>query len=95
MHRHRITYKQMTCSLYETHHALQFMRDDILGAAQDDCAIFHMEKHLLMEQMTADPFGEVLKSFRKRKRLSQQALAERLGVHRNTISIWERGDFLP
>src|SRR5690348_3183632 len=48
-----------------------------------------------MEQMTADPFGEVLKHFRKYKRLSQQALADRLGVHRNTISVWERGDFLP
>ena len=48
-----------------------------------------------MEQMMEDSFGELLRSFRKRKRFSQQTLADLLGVHRNTISIWERGDFLP
>lgn len=48
-----------------------------------------------MEQITADPFGEVLRSFRKRKHLSQQILADLMGVHRNTISRWEHGDFLP
>lgn len=40
-------------------------------------------------------FGDVLKSFRQRKQLSQQALANLLGTHRNTISNWERGNFLP
>lgn len=40
-------------------------------------------------------FGDVLKSFRKRKKISQQALAAKLGVHRNTIGLWERGDCLP
>lgn len=48
-----------------------------------------------MEQTISSSFGEILKIFRKRRRLSQQALADLLGVHRNTISIWERGDFLP
>jgi tetratricopeptide (TPR) repeat protein len=48
-----------------------------------------------MEQMMADSFGEALRGFRKRRRLSQQTLAALLGVHRNTISVWERGDFLP
>jgi tetratricopeptide (TPR) repeat protein len=37
----------------------------------------------------------VLKTFRKRKRLSQQALAAQLGVHRNTIWSWEQGNYLP
>ncbi len=41
------------------------------------------------------PFGEVLKAFRKQKRLSQPALAGKLGVHRNTISSWEQGAYLP
>ncbi|QLQ08841.1 MAG: helix-turn-helix domain-containing protein [Anaerolineae bacterium] len=27
--------------------------------------------------------------------MSQQALAYKLGVHRNTISAWERGEYLP
>src|SRR5437879_3511034 len=40
-------------------------------------------------------FGELLKAFRTRTRLTQQQLAERLGVRRNTIGTWERGDFLP
>jgi tetratricopeptide (TPR) repeat protein len=40
-------------------------------------------------------FGEMLKKFRTRKRLTQQALAALVGVHRNTIGIWERGDYLP
>jgi tetratricopeptide (TPR) repeat protein/transcriptional regulator with XRE-family HTH domain len=40
-------------------------------------------------------FGEVLQQLRKQKKLGQQMLAERLGVHRNTIGAWERGDRLP
>ena len=46
-----------------------------------------------MESMSS--FGEMLKTFRTRKRLTQQTLAAKIGVHRNTISIWERGDYLP
>jgi tetratricopeptide (TPR) repeat protein/transcriptional regulator with XRE-family HTH domain len=48
-----------------------------------------------MERMALSSFGEMLKTLRKRQRLTQQVLANRLGVHRNTIGIWERGDFLP
>ena len=40
-------------------------------------------------------FSELLKQFRVRERMSQQQLAEHLGVHRNTIGAWERGDWLP
>jgi tetratricopeptide (TPR) repeat protein/transcriptional regulator with XRE-family HTH domain len=40
-------------------------------------------------------FGDLLKTFRKRAHIVQQELAARLGVHRNTIGSWERGDFLP
>ncbi len=45
------------------------------------------------EQATS--FGELLKAFRKQKRIGQQQVAEQLGVHRNTIGAWERGDRLP
>ncbi|HEU5199220.1 MAG TPA: FxSxx-COOH system tetratricopeptide repeat protein [Ktedonobacterales bacterium] len=45
--------------------------------------------------MSGSPFGDMLKTFRKRQRLSQQALATRLGVHRNTIWSWEQGNYLP
>jgi DNA-binding XRE family transcriptional regulator len=53
-----------------------------------------------MKQMTAIDtelcsFGELLTAFRKRRRLTQQQLAEAIGVHRSTIVRWERGDFLP
>jgi len=40
-------------------------------------------------------FSELLKQFRVRGGMSQQQLGERVGVHRNTISAWERGDALP
>ena len=40
-------------------------------------------------------FGDLLKTLRKAKRLSQQALADKLGVHRNTIWGWEQGVYLP
>lgn len=40
-------------------------------------------------------FGDMLKTFRKRKRISQLALAAQLGVHRNTIWSWEQGNYLP
>src|SRR5437762_2830588 len=41
------------------------------------------------------PFGELLQQFRVRARLSQMALANELGVHRNTIVSWEHGNYLP
>src|SRR5215813_11361364 len=40
-------------------------------------------------------FGELLKTFRKRRCLSQKNLAASLGIHYNSISIWERGSYLP
>jgi tetratricopeptide (TPR) repeat protein/transcriptional regulator with XRE-family HTH domain len=40
-------------------------------------------------------FGELLKTFRKRQRLTQKHLAQQLGVHSNTVSSWELGSFLP
>src|SRR5947209_1250629 len=40
-------------------------------------------------------FGALLKAFRKRRRLTQQQLAEAIGVHRSAIIRWELGDFLP
>src|SRR5947209_3000378 len=49
-----------------------------------------------MTEMTTDaPFCEVLKAFRKRCGLTQQQLAAAIGMHRNAISRWEQGDFLP
>src|SRR5215469_12006343 len=47
------------------------------------------------DPMTFSAFGEMLKALRKRQRLTQRELARRVGVHLNTIGIWERGDFLP
>src|SRR5215469_7840583 len=40
-------------------------------------------------------FGVVLKTFRKRRHLTQQQLAEVIGVHRSTLINWEQGTFLP
>src|SRR5437660_12812992 len=41
------------------------------------------------------PFSDLLRGFRQRARVSQQTLADCLGKHRNTIRMWERGDYLP
>lgn len=48
-----------------------------------------------MDALHHDSFGDVLKALRKSKKISQQHLADKLGVHRNTIGAWERGDNLP
>jgi transcriptional regulator with XRE-family HTH domain len=40
-------------------------------------------------------FGALLKDFRKRRHVTQQQLAETIGVHRSAIGRWEQGDFLP
>ena len=40
-------------------------------------------------------FGSLLKNLRTARHLTQQQLADRLGVRRNTVGSWERGDFLP
>ncbi len=40
-------------------------------------------------------FGEMLHMLRTQKKVRQHQLAEKLGVHRNTIGAWERGDRLP
>ncbi len=45
--------------------------------------------------MPVSSFGDILRTFRKRKRISQRALAEKLGVHLNTIWSWEQGNYLP
>lgn len=48
-----------------------------------------------MNHQTSFTFGEMLRVFRKRSRLTQQQLAMLLGVHYNTIGGWERGEVLP
>src|SRR5215472_8434868 len=48
-----------------------------------------------MESLAGSSFGELLKHLRRRQHLTQAQLATKLGVHRNTIGFWERGDFLP
>ena len=48
-----------------------------------------------MESLAGFSFGELLKHLRRRQHLTQPQLAAKLGVHRNTIGIWERGEFLP
>ena len=45
--------------------------------------------------MPITSFGDVLRDFRKHKRISQRTLAEQMGVHRNTIWSWEQGNYLP
>ena len=40
-------------------------------------------------------FGKYLFSLRKHAGLSQEELAEKIGVHMNTISQWENGLFIP
>lgn len=40
-------------------------------------------------------FGENLQSLRKQKRMSQEQLAEKVGVSRQSISKWERGESYP
>ena len=40
-------------------------------------------------------FGENLFRLRKKAGLSQEELAERVGVHLNTISQWENGFYIP
>ncbi len=40
-------------------------------------------------------FGETLRTFRKKRKVSQRALAMQIGVHYNTIWAWEQGDYLP
>ena len=46
-------------------------------------------------QPISSGFGELLKTYRKRRRLTQQQLAQRLGMHVNTVSSWELGSYLP
>ena len=48
-----------------------------------------------MDHLERDSFAEVLQRLRKRARLTQQALAERIGAHRSTVSFWERGEYVP
>jgi transcriptional regulator with XRE-family HTH domain len=40
-------------------------------------------------------FGDLLKGFRLRRGRNQEWLANKLGKHRNTISDWERAEYLP
>ena len=43
----------------------------------------------------SNPFAENLVRLRKERKMSQQALADALGVNRNSISNWERGGMFP
>src|SRR5712692_940512 len=58
--------------------------------------IFQKEsKRMTMTEYDLSSFGSLLKAFRKRRHLTQQQLAQAIGVHRSAIIRWEQGDFLP
>ncbi len=48
-----------------------------------------------VEWISPQSFGELLRVYRKRSRLTQRQLAERLALHANSISSWELGTYLP
>lgn len=50
------------------------------------CSVLHM---------TADPIGLAIQRARHRKRMTQEQLAEALGVSRVTVARWETGDMFP
>ena len=50
------------------------------------------KEKLFMDQIKV---GEFLASLRKEKGLTQEALAERIGVTNKTISRWETGTYMP
>jgi tetratricopeptide (TPR) repeat protein/transcriptional regulator with XRE-family HTH domain len=58
--------------------------------------MFHQKKERgpLIDHDLAS-FGSQLKRLRTERHLSQQQLAQTLGVHRNAIGRWERGEMLP
>lgn len=49
----------------------------------------------MTDQDELSAFGALLKEFRTRRHLTQQQLATAVGVHRNAVSRWEQGVFLP
>ena len=48
-----------------------------------------------VEPIIHQSFGEILRAYRKRKRMTQKQLAQLLETHANTISSWELGTYLP
>lgn len=48
-----------------------------------------------MESSSQGTFSDLLKMYRKQKRITQRQLASKLDVHYNTIWAWEQGDHLP
>lgn len=48
-----------------------------------------------MNNTDVGSFGELLTVLRKQHCVSQNELAAKLDVHRNTIGNWERGTYLP
>jgi hypothetical protein len=48
-----------------------------------------------MDHLEGVPFAEVLHRFRTRARLTQVRHSERLGMHRNTVGLWKRAEYLP
>jgi tetratricopeptide (TPR) repeat protein/transcriptional regulator with XRE-family HTH domain len=53
------------------------------------------EEGKTMEKSALASFGELLKAYRKRQKVTQQQLARMLALHHNTVGAWERGDYLP
>jgi transcriptional regulator with XRE-family HTH domain len=48
-----------------------------------------------MDSLEESSFGELLQHFRRRRGFTQQQAAAQIGASRNSISYWERGEFLP
>lgn len=45
--------------------------------------------------MPTEPVGIIIARARHRKRLTQQQMAEELGVSKSTVANWERGEHFP
>ncbi len=43
----------------------------------------------------SENFGSRLRAFRKKSGLTQEQLADAIGVHLNSVSLWENGEYTP
>src|SRR4029077_1027959 len=89
----------MRCFFLE--HRLKYKREHVpssgatMGHLEGAVYLTKGEKEVIPTQHEFASFGVLLQTFRIRKHLTQQHLADALGMHRHTISRWEQGDFLP